>query len=235
VDLREIVNAILYILHAGCAWRLLPHDLPKWQTVYYYFRQWKRNGTWFHVNEVLRTQLRRVEGREPSPSAAILDSQTTKTTEQGGVRGYDAGKQINGRKRHILVDTLGLLLVVVVHAANIQDREGAKLLFSKIRGRFPRLHKIWADGAYAGMLVDWVKQRFSWVLEIVKRPEGVKGFQVLPRRWVVERTLAWLTHCRRLSKDYEALPETSEGFVYAAMTHLMVKRLARQSVSTAYH
>lgn len=153
--------------------------------------------------------------------------------ETPGVRGYDAGKKVNGRKRHILVDTLGLLLMVVVHAANIQDRDGAKLVLSKVKGKFSRLRLIWADGGYAGQLVEWVLAVCGWNLEIVKRNEGVRGFQVLPRRWVVERTLAWLGRYRRLSKDYEGLPETSEAIVYVAMTHVMVRRLARIHVGSS--
>jgi len=156
-----------------------------------------------------------------------------KTTEVPGVRGYDAGKKVKGRKRHILVDTIGLLLMVVVHAANIQDRDGAKLVLTKVKGRFPRLQLIWADGGYAGKLVDWVKTVCHLVLDIVERPKGMKGFQVLPRRWVVERTFGWLGRYRRLSKDYEELPETSEAMIYAAMIHLMVRRLARQLQPTA--
>lgn len=155
-----------------------------------------------------------------------------KTTEVPGVRGYDAGKKIKGRKRHILVDAMGLLLMVVVHAANIQDRDGAKLVLAKVKGHFPRLQLIWADGGYAGKLVDWVKTVCQWALEIIKRSDGVKGFQVLPRRWVVERTFGWLGRYRRLSKDYEGLPETSEAMIYAAMIHLMVRRLARQPQPT---
>ncbi len=218
--IREILNAIFYLLRAGCAWRMLPHDFPSWQMVYPYFRLWRKDGTWEQINAALREEVRVAAGREPEPSAAILDTQSVNTTEVSGVRGYDAGKKVNGRKRHLLVDVMGLVLMVMVHAANIQDREGAKLVLNKVRGRFPRRQLIWADGSYAGKLVDWVKTICHWVLEIVRRPEGVKGFQVLPRCWVVERTFGWLGRHQRLSKDYEGLPETSEAMIYAAMVHL---------------
>jgi len=231
VDIWAVLNAIFYVLRTGCAWRMLPHDFPAWQTVYYYFRQWKKSGVFAAMNDALRADLRTAGGRKPDPSAAILDSQSVKTTEQGGPRGYDAGKKINGRKRHVLVDTLGLLLAVVVHPADIQDRDGAKLLLDKVKDRLPRLQLIWADGGYAGQLIDWVKDTCHWVLDIVKRPEDQKGFAVLPRRWVVERTLAWIGRYRRLSKDYERQTATSEAFIYAAMTHLMVRRLARLNTS----
>ncbi len=223
---REIMNAIFYFLVAGCVWRLLPHDLPPWKTVYHYFRLWTRNGTIEAIHTDLRQKVREKEGRDPEPSAAIIDSQSVKTTVIGGERGYDAGKQINGRKRHILVDTIGMVLMVVVHGAGIQDRDGARIVLEKVKDRFTRLKLIWADGAYAGQLVEWVKKACGWVLEIVKRPEGAKGFQVLPRRWVVERTFSWLGHCRRLSKDYEHLTAHSESMIYLAMTRIMIRRLA---------
>ncbi|MBC7226963.1 MAG: IS5 family transposase [Thermoflexales bacterium] len=227
-SLREILNALFYIVRSGCTWRMLPHDLPPWKTVYHYFRLWRKDGTWERIHSALREEVRVAAGREPEPSAAILDSQSVKTTETPGIRGYDAAKKVNGRKRHLLVDTLGLLLMVIVHAANIQDRDGAKLLLEKAQGRFPRLRLIWADGGYAGKLIDWVKSFCHWVLEIVKRSDAVKGFQVLPHRWVVERTFGWLGRYRRLSKDYEGLPENSEAMIYIAMIHLMLRRLGRQ-------
>ena len=226
VDLREVVNGILYLLRSGCPWRMVPHDLPPWQTLYKYFRSWTMDGTWERVSETLRPCVREAEGRDPTPSAAIIDSQSVKTTEKGGLVAYDAGKKINGRKRHVIVDTVGLLLAVVVHPANIQDRDGARLVINKLIGRFPRLRLIWADAGYSGQLVDWVMSMSGWVLEIVKRPRASHQFEVLPRRWVVERTLAWLGRCRRLSKDYEALTGTTEAWLHIAAIHLMLRRLA---------
>lgn len=224
---REIVNAILYILTAGCVWRLLPHDLPPWKTVYDYFRTWSNDGTWEQITTTLRERVRKNAGRKAEPSAGSIDSQSVKTTEIGGERGFDGGKNIKGRKRHIVVDTMGLLLAVVVTAASVQDRDGAKLVFKKVKAQFSRLRLLWADGAYKGPLIDWVKEHCGWVLQIVTRPEGTKGFVLLARRWVVERTFGWLNSSRRLSKDYEFLPEHSEAFIHVAMIRLMVKRLAR--------
>jgi putative transposase len=226
---RDIVNAIFYVIRSSCTWRMLPHDFPPWQSVYGYFRRWQMAGIWKEIHDGLVVTLRQLDGREAQPSAAILDSQSVKTTEQGGPHGYDAGKKVNGRKRHLLVDTLGLLLAVVVHPADIQDRDGAKLVLAKVRRCLPRLQLIWADGGYAGQLVQWVQQRCGWLLQTVLRPVGVKGFVVLPRRWVVERTFAWLGRYRRLSKDYERRTDTSETMIYIAMIHRMSRNLLPES------
>lgn len=229
VDMREIVNGIYYVLRSGCAWRMLPHDFPPWQTVYGYFRRWRKDGVWEQMNDALREAIRLQAGRQAEPSAAIIDSQSVKTTETKGVRGYDSNKKVNGRKRHILVDVMGLLLAVLVHEASIQERAGAKTLLQRVKKKgFARLVLIWADGGYSGQpMVDWVLKLAGWLFQVVERPKGAKGFVLLPRRWVVERTFAWLGRYRRLSKDYEQFPETSEAMIYAAMVRLMLKRLAR--------
>ena len=224
-DLREVINAILFVARSGCAWRLIPHDLPPFGTVYGYFRAFKAAGVWKKLHDNLRENVRRASGRKPTPSAAIIDSQSVKTTEVGGVRGYDAGKKINGRKRHIMVDTMGMVIAVVVHEASIQDRDGAKLVFEKFKQGFTRLKLIWADGGYAGKLIEWTRENIKRKLEIVKRSDDIKGFVVLPRRWVVERTFGWIGRYRRMAKDYEKLTESSEAMVHIVMINLMSKRL----------
>jgi len=226
LDMREALNAMLYVARTGCQWANLPHDFPNANSVYYHYRKWCLDRTWQTINRALRYLERERQKRRPHPSAGIIDSQSIKTTESGGERGYDGGKKINGRKRHILVDTVGNLLDVVVHAADIQDRDGAKLLMNKLTTMLQlRLQKVWADGAYRGKLVSWFSEELHILLDIVSPPADQNGFEVLPRRWVVERTLAWLGRYRRLSKDYERCTASSEGMIYIASIHTMLKRL----------
>ena len=225
---RELLNAVLYVVKTGCQWRNVPTDFAPWRTVYHYFRLWKHTGLWVAIHTHLREHLRTVEGRNRQPSAAIIDSQSIKSTECSEERGYDAGKKINGRKRHILVDTLGLLLTVRVLPANLQDREGARSLLRAFFAQAPRrrVKHIWADGGYTGTLIQWAKTLWRCTLEVVKRNE-LHTFKVLPRRWVVERTFGWLGRYRRLNRDHERQAHTGEIMVYLAMIRLMLARLGR--------
>ena len=227
-DFREVINAILYLLRTGCQWRMLPKEFPPSGTVYGYFRSWKRDGAWARLHHKLLMAVRERSGREAGPTAGIIDSQSVKTTESGGIRGYDAGKKIKGRKRHIIVDTEGFLLQAVVHEASTQDRDGAVIVLKQVRKLFPFLKLIWADGGYRGpKLAKEFHKIASWKLQIVKRNEDVSGFKVLPHRWVVERTFAWMGRNRRLAKDFEKIVETSMTYLEVAMIQLMIRRLAR--------
>jgi putative transposase len=240
---REIVNGILYVLRSGCPWRLLPNDLPAWGTVYYYFRTWRKAGIWDRALEALRKQKRQKQGRDEEPSAAVIDSQSIKTSAvRGEAKGFDMGKKVWGRKRHALVDTEGNLMEVKVTGADDSDLAGGKQLLQPLQGRFPRLKLIWGDSHYGGKLREWVKEHLGWDVQTVqglgtahdvntmasepKSKPSARGFQVQPRRWVVERTFGWITRWRRLARDHEGLPETSEAFIKLSASRRMLSHLA---------
>jgi len=226
LEMRLVLNAIFYVLVGGIQWKMMPRDFPNRKSVYHYFRLWRKDGTWERIHDTLRAQVRRKVGRHKHPTAGSIDSQSVKSVQVRGRRGFDNGKKVKGRKRHLLVDTLGLLLAIRVTGADVSDPAGARLLFPFLSGACKKLRLIWVDGTYRGTLLDWVAQRFPFRLQPVLRCDDAKGFVLLPRRWVIERTFSWLNLCRRLSKDYEELPQTSETFIRLAMIRIMVRRLA---------
>lgn len=230
---RLVLDSIFYVLRSGCQWRMLPRDLMPFDAAHRWFTKWRRDGTWDRIHDELRRQVRMEAGRDPEPSAAVIDAQSIKSSEGGEARGFDAGKRTTGRKRHVIVDTMGLLLVVAVTSASVQDRTGGRTVLARLAAGFRTISLVWADGGYANSvystLLSWARDPLNIVVEIVKRTDDIKGFKVLPRRWVVERTFGWLVRNRRLARDYERLTDTSEAMIKVAMIRLMLARLTRQS------
>jgi transposase len=226
---RQMLDAVRYLVAGGISWRAMPADFPAWGRVYAFFRRWRDNELIAELHDRLRRKVRMREGREAEPSAGIIDAQSVRAaaTVPAASRGYDGGKKVPGRKRHIVTDTLGLLLVVAVTAANVGDREAAVPLLQRLRRLHREITLVWADGGYTGGIIDWCREKLALTLEVVKRTDDMEGFVVLPRRWVVERTLAWLMHSRRLARDYETLPATSEAMILFSMITRMGRRLAR--------